>query len=86
MSLGAAQQGAPDLVRIHLDVGLRVEGGGVSGNPLVRVTSVIQFVDISTMAVSHSGRGRGQQGTVDTTGTSVQSEYCLAPPSDSVSL
>ena len=67
MSLGAAKQGAPDSPRIHLDVawmGLRVEGGGVSGNHLGRVTSVIQFVDVMAMVALClcTGRGEGSPG------------------------
>ena len=64
VSLGVAQQGAPDSPRTHLNVAwveLRIGGGGVSGNPLGRVTSVIQFDDISAMAelCPHTGRWKG---------------------------
>ena len=51
-------------MRAYLDVALvesQVGGGGVSGNPLGRVTSVIQFDDVSAMVAPclHTGSGEG---------------------------
>ena len=50
VGLGTAQQGVPDLLRMHLDETWeepRVWGLVVSGNPLEEVTSVIQFDNLS---------------------------------------
>ena len=64
VNLGTAQQGAPHSLRIRLDVawvGPQVGGGRVSGNPLGRATSVIQFDGVMAMAalrvVHWEGRG-----------------------------
>ena len=71
--------------------GVRVGGDRVSGNLLDGVTSVIQFDDISAMTVLCLCTGSWQyplfqQGTMDTANTSVQSESCLGPHSNTVSL
>ena len=84
MSLDAAQQGAPDQARTHLDVawvGPRVGGGGVSGNPLGRATSVIQFDDVSAMVALclHPGSLGGlNRGAMDKASISDQ-ERALPP-------
>ena len=66
VSLVSAQQGTSDLLRIYLDVawvGLRVGGCGVSGNPLGRVTSDIQFDDVMAIAVLCPCTGSGEGST-----------------------
>ena len=90
VSLGAAQQGAPDSLRIHLDVvwvGLQVGGGGISGNSLGRMTSSIQFELLAiVMLCPSTGSGEGSTRNNGYPGTSVQSKSCLVPHSDNVSL
>ena len=91
VSLGAAQQVAPDSLRIHLEVAwvrFRVRGGRVSGNPLGLATPVIQFDDLTPMAAlcPRTEWGEGSTRNNGYPWHSVQGKSRLRPHSDNVFL
>ena len=77
--LGATQQRAPDSPKIHLNVDWAVPKMGEAEfqGSLGRATSVIQFDDISAMAALRlrAEMGKAQQGTMNSSGSSVQGVF-----------